>query len=91
MNLVNTSIGLTEYSQLVNLVPNPTKGMFKIVMNYAEPVKVHLVDSRGKELSTFIKNSKEIELDASEYPAGVYQVILEFENEVQVLRLVVIH
>jgi hypothetical protein len=30
-------------------------------------------------------------LDASEYPAGVYQVILEFENEVQVLRLVVIH
>ncbi|MDB2404218.1 T9SS type A sorting domain-containing protein [Schleiferiaceae bacterium] len=73
------------------LFPNPTKGMFKIVMNYAEPVKVHLVDSRGKELSTFIKNSKEIELDASEYPAGVYQVILEFENEVQVLRLVVIH
>ncbi|MDC1537924.1 hypothetical protein N8452_04575, partial [Schleiferiaceae bacterium] len=49
------------------LFPNPTKGMFKIVMNYAEPVKVHLVDSRGKELSTFIKNSKEIELDASEY------------------------
>ncbi|MDA9198446.1 T9SS type A sorting domain-containing protein [Schleiferiaceae bacterium] len=73
------------------LFPNPTKGMFKIVMNYAEPVKVHLVDSRGKELSTFSKNSKEIELDASEYPAGVYQVILEFENEVQVLRLVVIH
>jgi len=50
-----------------------------------------LIDSRGKKLSTFSRNLKEIELDATEYPAGVYQVVLEFENEVQTLRLVLLH
>jgi len=73
------------------LFPNPTQGLFKIVMNYAEPVNIHLIDSRGKKLSTFSRNLKEIELDATEYPAGVYQVVLEFENEVQTLRLVLLH
>jgi hypothetical protein len=73
------------------LFPNPTQGKFKIVMNYAEPVNIHLIDSRGNKLSTFSRNLKEIELDATEYPAGVYQVVLEFENEVQTLRLVLLH
>lgn len=73
------------------LFPNPTQGLFKVVMNYAEPVNIHLIDSRGKELTAFSRNEKEVELDATVYPAGVYQVVLEFENEVQTLRLVVIH
>ena len=72
------------------LFPNPTQGIFKIVLNYAEPVKVRMIDSKGNELSSFMRNSKELQLDATNYPAGVYQVILEFENEVQTLRVVVI-
>ena len=73
------------------LFPNPTQGLFKIVMNYAEPAIVRIVDLRGKEIANFYKTSKEFELDAGNYSSGVYQVILELENEIQILRLVVVH
>jgi hypothetical protein len=80
----------TEESVIESSVtPNPTHGKFKVQSDSEGFTDVAVYDLYGKQMIPVIRFIKEIEIDASDWPAGVY--IINYGSPVvmgKVIRLV---
>jgi hypothetical protein len=68
----------------IKMYPNPTSGKLEILIReYIDSsFKIELFDNRGSLIKTisFIKNEKNIQIDLSEFPAGLYHLKFETNN-----------
>lgn len=77
-------------SQQLEVSPNPTKGIFSVRwQGEYEASKLLITDANGYGIATFeiIKNQM-VEVDISNQASGVYFVILKFDNELKVKKIV---
>jgi uncharacterized repeat protein (TIGR03803 family) len=90
-NCVNADIGgivaLTDF--ILNLYPNPNSGNFTIDFDYPAPVHVRIVNSLGSQVKEKITAKPGEQIDISELPAGIYQLmILDGTNLLKVVKVV---
>lgn len=89
---------LVQNSDVINFdlkvvgYPNPFKGEFNLSVETAseEPINVQVYDMLGRQLENNTYGISEIELKSfgSEYPAGVYNLIIKQNNDVKSVRLI---
>ncbi len=66
----------------IDVYPNPTKGNINIISNNHKIENVHIYNSIGKLLNTFVINNNEISLDISNFKKGIYILKLQCKNAV---------
>ena len=80
-------------TMIVHLTPNPTSGLFKLIVRQAKPsaLSITIVDSMGKVLRRYNKNKaiEFTELEDTISETGVYLIHVDNEEERQTLKLVV--
>ena len=88
--------GLNENSSLqtFSIYPNPTSGAARIVIDLkeADPVSVQLIDATGRQVLEqqygVSSGLQTLDLDISDLPSGIYQVLLRQNDNWQITRLV---
>ena len=76
-----------------NIIPNPTKGIFRIVpANLAIRIlDIRVIDMNGRSVfNKQFSGEKEYDADLSSAEAGTYQVIIKTEQDVIVKKLIII-
>lgn len=70
--------------------PNPTNGKFMITLkqNQAAPVMIEITNAIGQQISSFMMNSNQKEVDLSAYDNGVYLVRITNQESSAVMRIV---
>jgi PKD repeat protein len=86
-------IGVSEYSEAslkFIVYPNPTEGVFKIENLGAKIEKIELYNLLGEMVyHEFIYNfNKEVILNISSQPSGIYFLNCKSENEEQILKII---
>ncbi|MBT3208976.1 MAG: T9SS type A sorting domain-containing protein [Bacteroidetes bacterium] len=80
------SIGENSIENSISIFPNPVKEKLFINSEIAEIEKIDIYNSIGKLIYTEINKSKNIELDVSKYPTGVYFVRINTQNDGIIVR-----
>ena len=67
--------------------PNPTRGMLKVDFenSKSETMNLIIIDSRGQTIRTNVYDiyrTRSLELDITELPSGLYQLVMNFGDEV---------
>ncbi len=93
---VGDPIGINEvdFADLVQVYPNPTKGLVTIKINNAQQdVEVYILDLIGKQITTTKTitafNSETISFDLNEMSNGVYLVMFKTEGQSLAKRLII--
>jgi hypothetical protein len=87
---VITTTPCNESATVINLSPNPVKGLLHInqLGNNTQNIKsVSVINSLGK--ISYDENGSTQEIDFSNKPNGVYFVYIEFESETIIRRILV--
>jgi len=74
------SIGENSIENSISVFPNPVKEKLFINSEIAEIEKVDIYNSIGKLIYTEKNKTKNIELDVSKYPMGVYFIRIDLQN-----------
>jgi hypothetical protein len=69
-------------SDLISIYPNPSSGQFSIRSNMNGICYIQLFDSKGDLVYSTISSSNTIEIDASQFANGLYQLIIQNNSEV---------
>lgn len=87
----NTTVGLHQMnaeSLGLELYPNPTTG--KVTVNYnltgIDNVLLNVLDITGRSIASrklAPGNNMSVNLDLDEFPAGIYSVVVFFNNQIQ--------
>jgi len=81
------TMGINPYA--IHVFPNPTSGKFFLVTDLTTDFECVLLNTYGQEILHLRLEGKENEIDLSEYPAGVYQLLVYNQNGVQrILKLI---
>jgi len=91
---MSTGSDLIENSDLINIYPNPNKGIFNLEIVNAEQkdVNITLLDLTGKVIFTEnVDNVSSLvrEIDVTTYPKGVYLMKIMTDDVIQVNKVVV--
>lgn len=72
------------------IYPNPSEGLFKISFNKREPdSQIKIYNQTGKLIKTIDNTqARELEIDLSNYPAGLYIVALKGTNSIQMKKII---
>jgi hypothetical protein len=75
-------------SEVVQIVPNPVRGLLNLKLSSAEHTVflANLHDSQGRILLKNILLKNSIEIDMSNYPAGVYFLTIRQTEEAEIQR-----
>ena len=90
---INNSIENTEMDNF-QIYPNPTTGSFKIVFELfnKKPIELTVHDFNGQAIfKKQLTGEKEYEIDLSNAPQGCYAIILRFDSEVLVRKVLIVH
>jgi subtilisin-like proprotein convertase family protein len=86
-NFCITTVGVEETAQPLNsfvLMPNPNNGNFQLAIDLGveKASEIYIVNTLGQELKSYTYNQQNIDLnvDMTNYSAGVYFVILRTED-----------
>jgi len=82
------SIGENSIENSISIYPNPVKEKLFINSEIAEIEKIDIYNSIGKLIYTEKNKAKNIELDVSKYPVGVYFVRINTQNKDTFVRAV---
>ncbi|MBT7145132.1 MAG: T9SS type A sorting domain-containing protein, partial [Bacteroidetes bacterium] len=74
------SIGENSIENSISIYPNPVKEKLFINSEIAEIEKIDIYNSIGKLIYTETNKAKNIELDVSKYPMGVYFIRIDLQN-----------
>ena len=94
---INNSIENTVMDNF-QIYPNPTTGSFKIVFELfnklfnKKPIELTVHDFNGQAIfKKQLTGEKEYEIDLSNAPQGCYAIILRFDSEVLVRKVLIVH
>jgi len=87
---VNACTGLSEIGQnsQMNLYPNPNTGNFTVEFGTTNNNSVEVIDMTGRLVSTSTSNSDKLEINISNYAAGVYYVKAKNANTVTTFKMI---
>lgn len=90
-NVIHTGLLNLSNNSYIKVFPNPSKGMFYILMPSKDVYNVYITDISGKLLEKFISVQNKSELQLNNIPNGVY--LANFENDTKqiLVKLVVLH
>ncbi|MCF8297235.1 MAG: T9SS type A sorting domain-containing protein [Saprospiraceae bacterium] len=77
--LIKGTAGINEVVQnsIISIVPNPSKGIFKILTSgINKDFQISVYDIQGQKIHSQVVNKENIEIDLSTYPKGVYFIRL---------------
>jgi hypothetical protein len=86
---VDGYLGITENNLLdVQLIPNPSNGLFEIKLNSHSTGTIVLTDLHGKTVKKLSYTGDKIAIDASELINGTYLIKIETNSLIQIARFV---
>lgn len=89
--IVNETTGISknDFNKKVKIYPNPSKGIVSIdIQNQGEEVLVEVTNLFGRAIyNKRVKKSIE-QIDLSDYPPGIYFVVVQGENMMQLGKIV---
>ncbi len=83
-------IGTDAFSQQIEVYPNPVRTILNIDYSAVTPVEhIEVYNINGKRLASYKYNSykSKIELNLSEYPAGIYLIKISNESETSIKKV----
>ena len=79
----------SENELLINIIPNPNSGYFRIIKNYNAKINsIEILDISGKLLYKLFSDQNEVFIDISDQPDGMHLIKLHLENQVIVKEIV---
>jgi len=86
---VDGYLGITENNLLdVQLIPNPSNGLFEIKLNSHSTGTIVVTDLHGKTVKKLSYTGDKIAIDASELINGTYLIKIETNSLIQIVRFV---
>lgn len=86
---VDGYLGFTENNLLdVQLIPNPSNGLFEIKLNSPSTGTIVVTDLHGKTVKKLSYTGDKIAIDASELINGTYLIKIETNSLIQIVRFV---
>src|SRR5690606_35926397 len=78
-----TSILPINISNIINIYPNPAQNIIQIQSEKENITSAYLIDNTGRTLKQYntAQNTKSIALDISQYPSGIYTVMLVVDGK----------
>ena len=96
MNTGTTNLAEGEYLELKKIYPNPAKAItvIPVVCNNAQNIEITMFDLKGSTVKEIFKGAisageKNFFIDASQYPSGIYQVVIQADAFEQKQKLVI--
>ncbi len=71
---------ITETNLDINIFPNPSKGIFNIIINDDKKHAIEISDLNGKKINVTKKSAQAKRFDMTQYPAGTYMIKILPEN-----------
>ena len=71
---------ITETNLDINIFPNPSKGIFNIVINDDKKHIIEISDLNGKKINVIKGSTQAKQFDMRQYPAGTYMIKILPEN-----------
>jgi hypothetical protein len=88
---ISTTFGISDMPINPLLIyPNPSSGLFKVEMTYAEPVQVKIFNGQGRLITRVNFEEEEFTIDLSDYPPSVYNAVFETQNSTETYRLIIV-
>lgn len=84
-SLIEENLNSTNFT----IFPNPTNSNFTISTPLTEMFSYHIEDIFGREIISCNEFQKEIELDLSDQPSGIYLLVIESETGERTVRRIV--
>jgi hypothetical protein len=82
-------VGITENNIFdIQLIPNPSNGLFEIKLNSPSTGKIVISDLNGKTIKTLIFTGEKIAIDAHDLINGTYLIKIEINSSIQILRFI---
>ena len=85
-----------EYLELKKIYPNPAKAItvIPVVCNNVQNIEITMFDLKGSAVKEIFKGvisagEKNFFIDASQYPSGIYQVVIRADSFEQKQKLVI--
>jgi hypothetical protein len=82
-----TGISERKGANGISVFPNPTNGVFNVVLNSGDVANISVTDVTGRVLSTNIGNDN-VRLDISAFAAGIYYVKVEANGSATTVKVV---
>ena len=96
MDAGTSNLAEGEYLELKKIYPNPAKAItvIPVVCNNAQNIEITLFDLKGSAVKEIFKGAisageKNFFIDASQYPSGIYQVVISTDTFEQKQKLVI--
>lgn len=77
--------------QSINVIPNPSNGVFKLVLNenYERPSLITIIDNQGKTIYKIEEtDSSEYNIDLTEFQSGLYVIKLSYPDNIVTFKIV---
>ena len=71
---------ITETNLDINIFPNPSKGIFNIIINDDKKHAIEISDLNGKKINVTKGSTQAKQFDMTQYPAGTYMIKILPEN-----------
>ena len=84
--VLSDPIGIAEADMRIGVYPNPSIGQFHVNVNYDSPVRYSVFDAQGR----LVENSqfnRQMVLDLSDQPKGVYAIRMEWDGSQKSIRI----
>ncbi len=96
MDAETSNLAEGEYLELKKIYPNPAKAItvIPVVCNNAQNIEITMFDHKGSAVKEIYKGAisageKNFFIDASQYPSGIYQVVISTDTFEQKQKLVI--
>jgi hypothetical protein len=86
---LSPSSGIIELNNSdINIYPNPSNGQFSISVNMTNNLTYNIYNSHGEIIETKIISDSNSVVDISEFPNGVYFIVLQSNDRIYTRKLV---